>query len=291
MTFLCNKIVNALPRIARSKISESVRVDKSMRCISSSQTSSGKYLSPVWGHLTTVKPVKGEGVYLWDAEGTRFTDFTSGIGVTNLGHTHPNIAEAIRDQATKMHFGQMNVVMMPQFIELSEKLHDITPDGISSFFFANSGAEATEAAVKLARHASGKKNIIVFNGSFHGRTAQCMAMTTSKYIYRENYAPLPGGIHVTPFPHSYHYGWSHEETIDFCMKELEQLVHSQTSPEETAAVFVEPVLGEGGYVPVPDAFMEKLRDFCDRHEILLVADEIQSGFGRTGKCLPSSTAG
>jgi len=182
-----------------------------------------------------------------------------------------------------LHFGQMNVVVTPQFIELSEKLHDITPDGINSFVFANSGAEATEAAVKLARHASGKKNIIVFNGSFHGRTAQCMAMTTSKTIYRENYAPLPGGIHVTPFPDSYMYGWDEDETIDFCMKELERLILSQTSPEETAAIFVEPVLGEGGYVPVPNAFMEKLRVFCDKHEILLVADEIQSGFGRTGK--------
>jgi len=245
--------------------------------------SSGDRLSSVWGHLTTMQPVKGEGIYLWDKEGTRYTDFTSGIGVTNLGHTHPDVTEAIRDQATKLHFGQMNCVVTPQFVELSEKLHEITPDGITSFFFANSGAEATEAAVKLARHASGKKNVVVFNGSFHGRTAQCMAMTTSKYIYRENYAPLPGGIHVTPFPHSYHYGWDEDKTIAFCMKELDRLVLSQSSPEETAAIFVEPVLGEGGYVPVPNVFMEKLRAFCDKHEILLVVDEIQSGFGRTGK--------
>lgn len=282
MTLLHGKIVKALPRIARNKSLVNPCIAHAIRYMSS-QSSSGKHLSPVWGHLTTVQPVRGEGVYLWDLEGNRFTDFTSGIGVTNLGHTHPNVAEAIRDQADQLHFGQMNVVMTPQFIELSEKLHDITPDGINSFFFANSGAEATEAAVKLARHASGKKNIIVFNGSFHGRTAQCMAMTTSKYIYRENYAPLPGGIHVTPFPHSYQYGWSNEETIEFCMKELEQLVRSQTSPEETAAIFVEPVLGEGGYVPVPNAFMEKLRNFCNLHNILLVVDEIQSGFGRTGK--------
>lgn len=177
----------------------------------------------------------------------------------------------------------MNVVVLPQFVELAEKLNEITPEGINSFFFANSGAEATEAAVKLARHASGKSNIVVFKGSFHGRTAQCMAMTTSKYIYRENYAPLPGGIHVTPFPNSYFYGWEQDVTIDFCMKELERVVMGQTSPDETAAIFVEPVLGEGGYVPVPNAFMEKLREFCDLHRIFLVADEIQSGFGRTGK--------
>lgn len=228
-------------------------------------------------------PVRGEGIYLYDADGTRYSDFTSGIAVTNLGHCHPKVVSAIQEQAGTLQFGQMNIVMTPQFVELSERLHEITPDGIDSFFFANSGAEATEAAVKLARHASGKRNIVVFNGSFHGRTAQCMAMTTSKYIYRENYAPLPGGIHVTPFPHSYHYGWTEKDTIDFCMRELRRLVLSQTSPEETAAIFVEPVLGEGGYVPVPNEFMKQLRTFCDEHEILLVMDEIQSGFGRTGK--------
>jgi len=227
--------------------------------------------------------VRGEGIYLYDADGTRYSDFTSGIAVTNLGHCHPKVVSAIQEQAGTLQFGQMNIVMTPQFVELSERLHEITPDGIDSFFFANSGAEATEAAVKLARHASGKRNIVVFNGSFHGRTAQCMAMTTSKYIYRENYAPLPGGIHVTPFPHSYHYGWTEKDTIDFCMRELRRLVLSQTSPEETAAIFVEPVLGEGGYVPVPNEFMKQLRAFCDEHEILLVMDEIQSGFGRTGK--------
>jgi len=283
MTLFHRSVATALPRFAKITISRNTHTTNAMRCFSSSRASIGRHLSPVWGHLTTLQPVRGEGIYLWDAEGNKYSDFTSGIGVTNLGHTHPNVTQAIREQAGQLHFGQMNVVVTPQFIELAEKLHDITPDGINSFFFANSGAEATEAAVKLARHASGKKNIIVFNGSFHGRTAQCMAMTTSKTIYRENYAPLPGGIHVTPFPDSYMYGWDEDETIDFCMKELERLILSQTSPEETAAIFVEPVLGEGGYVPVPNAFMEKLRVFCDKHEILLVADEIQSGFGRTGK--------
>jgi len=283
MTLFHRNIATALPRFAKCNISRNNHTTNAMRCFSSSRASIGQHLSPVWGHLTTLQPVRGEGIYLWDAEGNKYSDFTSGIGVTNLGHTHPNVTQAIQEQASQLHFGQINVVVTPQFIELSEKLHDITPDGINSFFFANSGAEATEAAVKLARHASGKKNIIVFNGSFHGRTAQCMAMTTSKTIYRENYAPLPGGIHVTPFPDSYMYGWDEDETIDFCMKELERLILSQTSPGETAAIFVEPVLGEGGYVPVPNDFMEKLRVFCDEHEILLVADEIQSGFGRKGK--------
>ena len=242
-----------------------------------------QHLSPVWSHLTQIQPVRGEGIYLYDEQGNQYIDFTSGIGVTNTGHSHPQVVEAIQKQAPNLLFGQMNIVVVPQFVTLSEKLNAITPDGIDSFFFTNSGAEATEGAVKLARHATGKRNIIVFQGSFHGRTHQTMAMTTSKYIYREDYQPLPGGIFVAPFPYSYYYGWDEEETIEFCMKQLKMLVKSQTSASETAAIFIEPVLGEGGYIPAPDGFMHELREFCTKHGNLLVADEIQSGFGRTGK--------
>jgi len=242
-----------------------------------------EHLSPVWSHLTHIQPVRGEGIYLYDEQGNQYIDFTSGIGVTNTGHSHPQVVAAIQQQASNLLFGQMNIVVVPQFVTLSEKLNAITPSSIDSFFFTNSGAEATEGAVKLARHATGKRNIIVFQGSFHGRTHQTMAMTTSKYIYREDYQPLPGGIFVAPFPYSYYYGWDEEETIEFCMKQLKLLVKSQTSASETAAVFIEPVLGEGGYIPAPDGFMHELREFCTKHGILLVADEIQSGFGRTGK--------
>lgn len=242
-----------------------------------------EHLSPVWSHLTHIQPVRGEGIYLYDEQGNQYIDFTSGIGVTNTGHSHPQVVAAIQQQAGNLLFGQMNIVVVPQFVTLSEKLNAITPSSIDSFFFTNSGAEATEGAVKLARHATGKRNIIVFQGSFHGRTHQTMAMTTSKYIYREDYQPLPGGIFVAPFPYSYYYGWDEEETIEFCMKQLKLLVKSQTSASETAAVFIEPVLGEGGYIPAPDGFMHELREFCTKHGILLVADEIQSGFGRTGK--------
>lgn len=242
-----------------------------------------QHLSPVWSHLTQIQPVRGEGIYLYDEQGNQYIDFTSGIGVTNTGHSHPQVVEAIQKQAPNLLFGQMNIVVVPQFVTLSEKLNAITPTSIDSFFFTNSGAEATEGAVKLARHATGKRNIIVFQGSFHGRTHQTMAMTTSKYIYREDYQPLPGGIFVAPFPYSYYYGWDEEETIEFCMKQLKMLVKSQTSASETAAIFIEPVLGEGGYIPAPDGFMHELREFCTKHGILLVADEIQSGFGRTGK--------
>ena len=248
-------------------------------------------LAPVWTHLTEVQPVRAEGVHLWDAEGNRYLDLTSGIGVTNTGHCHPKVVAAIQEQASKLIFGQMNVVISPPVLELAEKLLGVMPEGINRFFFSNSGAEAVEASVKLARMATGRRNIIVMQGSFHGRTHQAMAMTTSKYVYRHNYQPLPGAVFVSPFPYSYYYGWDEEQTIDFCLKQLDLLLHSQSAPDETAAIVIEPILGEGGYVPAPDGFLQELRKICDEHGILLVLDEIQSGFGRTGKFFAFEHAG
>jgi 4-aminobutyrate aminotransferase len=240
-------------------------------------------LAPVWSHMTQVQPVRGEGVYLYDAGGQRYTDFTSGIGVTNTGHCHPRVVQAIQQQAAHLIFGQMNIIMPPITVALAEKLNAVTPPSIDQFFFSNSGAEAVEASVKLARMATHRRNLIVFQGSFHGRTHQAMAMTTSKYTYRYDYQPLPGAIFVAPFPYTYYFGWSEEETVEFCFKQLDQLLKSQTAPEETAAIIIEPVLGEGGYVPAPPEFLRRLRALCDQHGILLVLDEVQSGFGRTGK--------
>ncbi len=240
-------------------------------------------LAPVWTHLTQVQPVRGEGVYLYDAAGRRYTDFTSGIGVTNTGHCHPRVVAAIQEQAGQLIFGQMNIVVPPVTVQLAERLDEVTPPAIDRFFFSNSGAEAVEAAVKLARMATHRRNLIVFQGSFHGRTHQAMAMTTSKYVYRYDYQPLPGAVFVAPFPYAYFYGWSEEQTTEFCLKQLDFLFKSQTAPDETAAIVIEPVLGEGGYVPAPAPFLQALRALCDEHGILLVLDEVQSGFGRTGK--------
>lgn len=240
-------------------------------------------LSPVWSHLTTLQPVDAEGIYFYDAHGNQYIDFTSGIGVTNTGHCHPRIVKAIQEQAQKLIFGQMNIVIPPPALDLAETLNSVTPEPINNFFFSNSGAEAIEAAVKLARHATQRRNIIVFQGSFHGRTAQTMAMTTAKTVYSYDYHPLPSGVYVTPFPYSYYYGWDEETTIDFCLKHLELLFKTQSPTEQTAAIVIEPVLGEGGYVPVPDRFLKALRAICDEHGILLILDEVQSGFGRTGK--------
>jgi 4-aminobutyrate aminotransferase len=203
--------------------------------------------------------------------------------VTNTGHCHPRVVQAIQEQASHLIFGQMNIVMPPTTVSLAQKLNEVTPASIDQFFFSNSGAEAIEASVKLARMATHRRNLIVFQGSFHGRTHQAMAMTTSKYVYRYDYQPLPGGIFVAPFPYSYYFGWSDEETVEFCLKQLDQLLKSQTAPDETAAIIIEPVLGEGGYVPAPPEFLRRLRTLCDQHGILLVLDEVQTGFGRTGK--------
>jgi 4-aminobutyrate aminotransferase-like enzyme len=177
----------------------------------------------------------------------------------------------------------MNCVISSTAIELVEKLNKVTPDYINSFFLSNSGAEATEASVKLAKHATGRPNLIVMQGSFHGRTHLTMAMTTSKTVYRHRYHPHTTGIFVTPTPYSYFYGWDEKTTVDFCIKQLDLLLKGQTAPDETAAIIIEPVLGEGGYVPIPKLYLEHLREVCDKYGILLIMDEIQSGFGRTGK--------
>ena len=243
------------------------------------------HLSPVWGRAVpgTLVAERGEGAYLYTTDGRRLLDFTSGIGVTNTGHAHPKVVAAIQAQAARLLHAQVNIAYHRPLVELTEALRTIVPAPLDSFFFSNSGAEIIEAAVKLAKHATRRPNLIVFSGSFHGRTHLTMSMTTSKTIYRAGYQPLVPGIFVAPYPYAYKFGWDDETTVDFCLKELKLLLKSQTAPEETAAAFIEPVLGEGGYVVPPVRFMQELREVCSHYGILLVADEVQSGFGRTGE--------
>lgn len=240
-------------------------------------------LAPVWSHLTELRPVRGSGAYLYDEAGSAYLDFTSGIGVTNTGHAHPRVVEAIKRQAEELLFAQVNIVTSPALDRLVGALATVVHPKLGSFFFTNSGAEAVEAAVKLARHATGRPNVVVFQGSFHGRTSQAMALTTSKTVYRHRYQPLPSGVVVAPFPYAYRYGWSEDETVDFCLAELALILKTQSAPDETAAFLIEPVLGEGGYVPAPPRFLQGLRRLADEHGIVLVFDEVQTGFGRTGK--------
>ncbi|HET7011915.1 MAG TPA: aminotransferase class III-fold pyridoxal phosphate-dependent enzyme [Anaerolineales bacterium] len=240
-------------------------------------------LSPVWNRAWSLYVDHGEGVYLYDTSGRRYLDFTSGIAVVSTGHAHSRVVRAIQEQAAKLIHGQANIVIHQPMLRLAEELRRVVPSPLDSFFFTNSGAEAIEGAVKLARAATRRPNVIVFQGSFHGRTNATMAMTTSKTIYRAGFQPLTGGIFVAPYPYAYRYGWDESTTSRFCLRELELLLKSQTAPEETAAMVIEPVLGEGGYVVPPPDFLPAVRELCDHYGILLVADEVQTGFGRTGR--------
>jgi 4-aminobutyrate aminotransferase len=240
-------------------------------------------LSDVWGRLNSSLIVRGEGSYIFDDQGNRYLDFTSGIGVTATGHCHPQIVGAIQAQASQLLFGQLNCMLPEITLRYATALRAQTPASIETFFFANSGAEAVEGAVKLARIATGRPNVIAFEGGFHGRTAMTMALTSSKKVFREGFQPLPAGVFFSPFPNSFYYGWSREETNCFCLEQLERLLQTQSSADETAAIIIEPVLGEGGFVPAPAEFLSGLREICDRTGILFIVDEIQSGFGRTGK--------
>lgn len=246
-------------------------------------TSSFEKVSPVWSRYSQMVVSHGEGSYIFDIEGNKYLDFSSGIGVTNTGHCHPKVVAAIREQTGKLIHGQANIMMHQPMLQLIEKLEKIVHPSLDGFFFSNSGAEAVEGAVKLAKMATGRTNVIVFQGSFHGRTVGTMSLTTSKTIYRAGYQPLMPGVFVAPFPYSYRYGWDEEQTSEWCLNELEYLLKTQTAPHETAAILIEPILGEGGYIVSPKSFLQGIRKITDEYGILLILDEIQSGFGRTGK--------
>jgi 4-aminobutyrate aminotransferase len=241
------------------------------------------HMTPAWSRIFNFVADHAEGAYIYTDDGKKLLDFTSGIGVTNTGHCHPKVVEAIREQAGLFLHAQVNIVIHKPMLQLIEELRKITPPAMDSFFFANSGAEALENAVKIARAATGKQNIIVFNGSFHGRTAQTMALTTSKTGYRTGFGPLPSGIYVSPFPYAFHLNMSEEQASQYALGQLEYLLASQTAPKDTAAILIESVMGEGGYIVPPTSFMKGLREICDKHGIMLIFDEVQSGFGRTGK--------
>lgn len=240
-------------------------------------------LSPILKQATPVTVDHGAGCYLYDTDGRHYLDFTAGIGVTSTGHCHPHVVAAAQAQVARLIHGQYTTVMHRPLLELTERLGAVLPDGLDSLFFANSGSEAIEAALRLARQATGRPNVVVFHGGFHGRTVAAASMTTSGTRFSAGFSPLMAGVHVAPFPTAYRYGWSEEEATAFALRELDYLFATLTAPEETAAFIVEPVLGEGGYVPGNRTFFRGLRERADRHGIVLVFDEIQTGFGRTGK--------
>ncbi|HBY92997.1 MAG: aminotransferase class III-fold pyridoxal phosphate-dependent enzyme [Ardenticatenaceae bacterium] len=247
--------------------------------------------SPVLYRMTPLAVERGEGCYLWDVNGRRYLDFTSGIGVTNTGHCHPRVVAAAQAQVARLIHGQQNIVWHEPLMRLARELLPVMPGDIDTFFFSNSGAEAVEASIKLARAATGRPNIIAFERSFHGRTIGTMSLTSSKTVYRAGYEPLMAGVFFAPYAYCFRcpvavrsegrYGFDH--CCLYPLEKLEWMLHAETAPEETAAMIIEPVLGEGGYVVPPVEFMRGLREICDRHGILLIVDEVQSGIGRTGK--------
>jgi 4-aminobutyrate aminotransferase len=241
-----------------------------------------QHLSPVWSHYTDILVDHAEGPYIYGVDGKRHLDFTSGIGVTNTGHCHPKVVAAAQEQVGKIIHAQANIVYHRPMLELVDELLKITPMHLGSYFFSNSGAEAVEASIKLARQATRRTNVIVFQGSFHGRTIGTMSLTASNTIYRVGYQPLMSGVFVAPYPFAYRKGWSDAEATRFCLDELRFILQTQTAPSETAAILIEPVMGEGGYVVPPQGFLEGVQAICREHGILLILDEVQSGFGRTG---------
>ena len=240
-------------------------------------------LSPILKQATPVIAARGEGALLWDEDDRRYLDFTAGIGVTSTGHSHPRIVAAAQEQIAKIIHAQYTTVMHRPLLELTERLGEVLPQGLDRLFFANSGSEAVEAALRLARQATGRPNVVVFHGGFHGRTVAAASLTTSGTKFRSGFAPLMAGVTVSPFPDPSHYGWSQEETTEFALRQLDYTLQTLTSPEDTAAFLVEPVLGEGGYVPASTEFLAGLRERAERHGILLILDEVQTGWGRTGR--------
>ena len=243
-------------------------------------------IAPVIAFSTDIHAEKAEGIWVTDIEGKRWADFACGTVVTNLGHNHPAVVAAAHAQIDKlMHSGC--IVRYDAIVDAADKLRTITPPSIEKFAFANSGAEAVEAAVKLAKHTTDRQGVIVFRGGFHGRTMGSVAYTTSKAKYRDGYHPVLGAVFVSPFPRAYRWGMSEEEAVERSLNELHLMFKHEVSPHNIAAFLVEPVQGEGGYYPAPPAFLDALRGLATEHGIKLIYDEIQTGFGRTAEWFAS----
>ena len=232
--------------------------------------------------VTTAHPLvadHAQGSELWDTSGRRYLDFVGGIGVMNVGHNHPSVMAAVREQLDRATHTAFQVVMYESYLRLAERLCEVAPgDGSKKAIFFSTGAEAVENAVKIARAATGRPAVISFAGGFHGRTLLTLSLTGTVQPYKQNFGPYAAEIYQTPFPYEYR-GWSSKQAL----AALDELLESAVAPQRVAAIIIEPVLGEGGFVPAPLDFLRALRELTERHGILLIADEIQTGFGRTGK--------
>lgn len=247
-------------------------------------------IAPLFAFETDEEVVASEGSWLTTSTGRRILDFTCGIAVSNLGHQPPHVKQAVIDQINQVwHSGA--TFRYSSLVRFGENLRAVTPDGIDTFMPMNSGAESVEGAMKLARKTSGRQGIIAFRGGFHGRTMGSVSYTTSKAKYRQGYHPLVGSVFIAPYPWPFRWQMDQESATARALEELDYMLKHEITPGEVAAFLVEPMQGEGGYYPGGTTFLQGLRDRADEHGILLVMDEVQTGFGRTGKWFASELYG
>lgn len=243
-----------------------------------------KVMPPVVKRATTMGVTKGEGCYLWSEDGRKILDFASGVAVCNLGHNHPKVVEAAEKQMKELIHGGHNVVYYESYVRLAERLVELT-GGDTMVYFSNSGAEANEGAIKLAKYVTKRPGIIAFRGSLHGRTLATTSLTSSSSAYRKNYEGLLPSVYFAEYP--YLYRTPYEMKDGKCPKEyfeqFENIFHTLIDPSMVAAIMMEPVQGEGGYIVPDKEFVQYVREICDKYGILLIFDEVQSGMGRTGK--------
>jgi 4-aminobutyrate aminotransferase len=244
----------------------------------------GRYFERTWSH--------GIGHRLYDTSGKAYLDFANGIAVTALGHAHPRVTAAIHAQVDRL-IGPVSAMGFAEPVSrLAAALDETFPDPLDSVMFLNSGSETIEAALKLARRVTGRPGIIAFRHGFHGRTFGAMSVTSSSLNYRAGYEPVLPGVYLTGFPSAYRdFGGDDVKATEMALAELHRLTSTEIPPSSVAAMLIEPIQGEGGYTPAPPEFLRGLRDFCDRHGILLILDEVQTGFGRTGQMWAFEHAG
>ncbi len=248
-----------------------------------------QYLAPVLYKSTDLVVKSGKGCYLTTVDGDEYLDFVQGIAVNALGHSHPKVIEAAKAQIDDIVTGSFNLVNYESTLKLSERIAKAAPGDLGVTFFSNGGAEANDGAIKLAKAASGRPGVIAFKGSFHGRTIGATAVTGSSAKYRKNYEPMMPSVYFTSFPYCYRCPYEKKcETCSLeCMRELNEIFDNLITPDSVAAIMMEPVMGEGGYIVPPKKYMQKIREICDANGIYLIFDEIQTGFGRTGKMFGS----
>ncbi len=253
-----------------------------------------RHLAQALPRATELVFARGEGCWLWTRDGDRYFDFVSGIAVNQLGHCPPEVVEAVRDQVGRLiHTCFVSGYYEPT-VRLAHKLAQIAPEPLDTVFFSMSGAEAIDGAVKLARQATRRPAVLAFRGAFHGRTLTAVALTASSVKYRRHYEPLLPSVYHVNYPYCYRcpYGIRNPERCDLeCLREIRRLFDTELHPDDLGAIVAEPIQGEGGYVPAPRRWLEGLRALCDQHGILLVLDEVQTGFGRTGTWFACQQAG